>query len=123
MRFLSVFFITTLCSCRAVGTTSHVQTSLEQTIEREIGGDAIIGKNSTATFALAYQSKNKSVEYVVIRLSDLKVVAKERIQGSVTWDGEMKIKVTQTPGIVKLDSKPGDNVKVIDLNNYIIQKK
>ena len=123
MRFVSVLFMVTLWNCKAVGTTSHVQSSLEQLVEAQIGADAIIKKNNTATFALAYKSKDKSVEYLVIRLSDNKVVIKEKISGSVDWEGEMKIKVTVTPGIVKRDSKPEDYVRVIDLSSYIVQKK
>ena len=123
MRFLSVFFLITLCGCKAASTSSHEQVALKKIAEAEIGPDAIIEKNHTATFALAYQAKDRTVEYLVVRIADLKIVVKEKIQGSVTWDGEMKIKVTQTPGMVKVDAKPADNVRVIDLNNYAIQKK
>jgi hypothetical protein len=123
MRFLSVFFLATLYCCKAASTTSHEQVTLEKITEAEIGPNAVIEKNHTATFALAYRAKDRSVEYIVIRLSDLKIVIKEKIQGSVTWEGEMQIKVTQTPGMVKLNSKPEDNVKIIDLTNYAIQKK
>jgi len=44
-------------------------------------------------------------------------VVKEKIQGSVNWSGEMEIKVIRTPGIVKKNAQPEDNIRVIDLNN------
>ena len=123
MRFLSVLLVATLCCCKAASTSSHEQANLEKIVQAEIGPDATIKKNNASTFALAYKMKDRSVAYMIIRISDLKVVVKEKIQGSVAWDGEMKIKVTQTPGMVKLDSKPEDNVREIDLSNYVIQKK
>jgi len=123
MRFLSVFFLITLYCCKAASTTSHQQVTLKEIAEAEIGTQATIEKNHAATFALAYQAKDRTVEYLVVRIADLKIVVKEKIQGSVTWDGDMKIKVTQTPGMVKVDAKPEDHVRIIDLNNYAIQKK
>jgi hypothetical protein len=123
MRFLSVLFVATLCCCKAASTTSHEQATFEQIVESEIGANAIIEKNNPLTFALAYHTNNRSVDYLIIRLSDLKIVVKEKIQGSVTWDGAMRIKVITMPGIVKMNSKPEDKVRIIDLNNYVIHKK
>jgi hypothetical protein len=123
MRFLSVALITTLCCCKAASISSLDQATLQKIVESEIGANAIVEKNNPSTFALAYQAKDRSVEFIVIRLMDLKIVVKEKIQGSVTWDRKMNIKVTTTPGIVKINSKPEDNVRVIDLSNYVIQNK
>ena len=123
MRFLSVFFLATLLCCKAASNPSNGQATLEKIVETEIGVNAIIEKNNSSTFALASQTNNRSVEYLIIRLSDLKVVVKEKIQGSVTWNGDKEIKVTQIPGTVKMNSRPEDNVKIINLNNYAIPNK
>jgi len=123
MRFIFLFFFATLCCCKAASTTSHDQATLQKIVGTEIGAGAIIEKNISSTFALAHQTKDRSVEYLIIRLSDLKIVVREKIQGSVTWSGDMEIKVIKTPGMVKLNSKPEDNVKIINLNNYIIHNK
>jgi hypothetical protein len=123
MRFFLVIFIATLCCCKAASTSSLNQSTLQKIVESELGANAIIEKNNPSNFALAYESKDKTVRFMVVRLSDLKIIIKEKIQGSVTWDKEMKIKVVTIPGIVKANAKPEDNVRVIDLNNYVIQNK
>jgi len=123
MRFLSVFFLATLFCCKAASNPSNNQATLEKIVETEIGVNAIIKKNNSLTFALASQTNNRSVEYLIIRLSDLKIIIKEKIQGSVTWNGDKEIKVTQIPGTVKMNSRPEDNVKIINLNNYAIPNK
>ncbi len=123
MRFLSVALIATLYCCKAAHVSSHQQITLQKIVESEIGANAIVERNNSSTFALASQSRGRSIEFIVIRLIDLKIVVKEKIQGSVTWDREMTIKVTTTPGVVKMNSRPEDNVRVVDLNNYVIQKK
>src|SRR5260221_6715110 len=115
MRFLFVMFLSTLCCCKAATTSLQNQVTLQKIVDNEIGVNATIEKNSSAAFALAFQVKDRSVEYIVVRLADLKIVVKEKInQGSVTWSGDMRIKVTQTPGIVKMNSKPEDNIRFID---------
>lgn len=124
MRFLSILFLLALCCCKSSTSSKQEQDTLQKIIDTEIGADAKIEKNKQATFVLAYQSQNRSVEYIIVRLTDLKVVIKEKInQGSVTWNGEMQIKVVRTPGMIKKNSKPKDNIQLIDLNNYVINKK
>jgi hypothetical protein len=123
MRFVLIIFFATLCCCKAVSHSSTQQVTLQKLVDGELGPNANIEKNNSSTFAIAYQSKDRSVEFLVIRLLDLKIILKDKIQGSVSWSGDMKIKVFNTPGIVKLNSKPEDYVKIIDLNNYIIQNK
>jgi len=123
MRFFSALLLSTLCCCKAASTTSQEPSSLQKIVASEIGAPASIEKNNSATFALAQQVDNKSVSFLVIRLSDLKIVIKEKITGSVSWSGEMEIKVTRTPGMVKTNEKPEDHIRIINLNNYVIQKK
>jgi hypothetical protein len=123
MRFFLVLALSALCCCRAASIVPQNQDSLRAKVKAAIGDDAAITQNSSATFALA-QTPNNPTAFVVIRLADLQIVVTEKIsQGSVTWSGEMQIKVVQIPGIVKMDSKPGDIVRLIDLNKYVIQKK
>ena len=123
MRFFSFVFLATLCCCRAASTSSPEQATLQKIVASEIGENAFVEKNNSSTFALAYQTKDRTVKFIVIRLADLQIVINERVQGSVTWEREMNIKVTKTPGIVKMKAPPEDNVRVIDLNNYIIHNK
>jgi hypothetical protein len=123
MRFFSALLFFILCCCKAASTSSQEPSSLQKIVTSEIGASAIIEKNNSATFALAQQTENKSVSFLVIRLSDLKIVIKEKIIGSVTWSGEMEIKIIRTPGIVKTNAQPEDNIRVINLNNYVIHKK
>jgi hypothetical protein len=123
MRFFSALFLLTLCCCKAASPSSQEPSSLQKIVDSEIGTHAVIEKNKVETFALAHQTSNTSVEYLVIRLSDLKIVVKEKIQGSVKWSGEMEIKVARMPGIVKKNTQPEDNIRLIDLNNYVIHKK
>jgi hypothetical protein len=123
MRFFSAVILSTLCCCKAASTSSQEPASLQKIVESEIGTHAIIEKNNSGTFALAHQTENKSVAFLVIRLSDLKIVVKEKIQGSVTWSREMEIKVIRTPGIVKTNARPEDNIRIINLSNYVIHKK
>ncbi len=97
---------------------------LQTLVEKEIGKSAVIEKNPSNTFALASHTENRTVDYVVIRLSDLKVVIKEKIIiGSVSWSGDRQIKVVSIPGMVRANARPEDNVRLIDLNNYVINKK
>ncbi len=92
-------------------------------MESELGTSATVKENTAQTFALAYRSQNRLTDYMVIRLSDFKIVIKEKIQGSVTWSGELQIKESRIPNMVKRNQKPEDNTRLIDLNNYIINKK
>jgi hypothetical protein len=123
MRFFLVVFLSTLCCCKASVTSSQEPASLQKIVASEIGTQAVIEKNNAGTFALAHQTENKSVSFLVIRLADLKIVLKEKINGSVRWSSEMEIKVTQVPGIVKKNAQPEDNTRLIDLNNYVIHRK
>ncbi|HLZ17263.1 MAG TPA: hypothetical protein VKQ08_09490 [Cyclobacteriaceae bacterium] len=124
MRFLLVLLIATLSCCQAVGIPPQNQDNLQKLIEGEIGTKAIIKKNGTETFALAFQTQNRSVAFIVVRLTDMKVVVKEKIrEGAVTWSGDLQIKVNETPGIVKTDSRPEDHTRLINLNNYVINRK
>ena len=124
MRFPFVLFIATLSCCKAAGIPSQNQGDLQKLITTEIGVNATVKKNSNETFALAFRAQDRRLEFLVIRLTDNKIVVKEKInEGSVTWSGELQIKVNERPGIVKMDSKPEDHTRLINLDKYVINKK
>jgi hypothetical protein len=124
MRSFLVLLIATLSCCHAAGISSQNQGNLQKLVEGELGVNATIKKNSAETFALAVQPQSRSIAFIIIRLTDMNVVAREKINnGSVTWGGDMRIKVTETPGMVKTDAKEGDHSRIINLNNYVINRK
>src|SRR5437879_1890313 len=95
------------CACKpASKTLSQGDAPLQELVVREIGESATITKNDSKTFALGVLKKDESVRYVVIRLSDNKVVVKNNLRGTVNWDGDMQLSEFRTPGIVKKESKP-----------------
>jgi hypothetical protein len=94
---------------------------LQRTVSQEIGETAVVTKNDSKTFALAVLNKDESVRYVVIRLSDNKVVIKNNIRGTISWSGDMKLTEARALGIVKKDSKPEDYSRTIDLKQYLTQ--
>ncbi len=124
MKFLSPLLFLALCCCKPLASVQKEnQTTLRFVVESELGTAAIIEKNKSQAFALAYRDQNRETKYIVVRLSDLNVILKETITGSVRWSGEMQLKESLIPGMVRRDPKPDDNIRLIDLNNYIIHKK
>jgi hypothetical protein len=109
-----------ICSCKPSATNQSKNNALQKLVDREVSGKAIITKNKPNTFALATLNQDGSVDYVIVRLSDNKVVVKNKIRGSIEWSGDMQISETQTPGMIKKDSKPSDFMKVIDLNQFVL---
>jgi len=113
-----------LCACKpSTKTLSQNNNTLQQLVIREIGENAAITQNESKTFALGILSKDESVRYVVIRLSDYKVVLKNNIRGSISWTNDMQLTESIKPGIVKKDSKPEDYSRAIDLKPFLIQAK
>lgn len=123
MRFFCVLLVA-FCACRPTSTTlSQDNNALQKLVTREIGEAATITQNESKTFALGVLNKDESVRYVVIRISDNKVVIKNVIRGSITWTSDLQLTESVKPGIVKKDSKPGDYSRIIDLNAFITQAK
>ncbi len=126
LKYLSLVWLFTLCCCKAPASVQkESQTSpLQSLVESKLGANANIEKNISNTFALAYIAENRSISYIVIRLSDLKIVVNSKIErGSITWFKDMELKETRTPGIVKKNTKPDDNIKLIDLAQFVVQKR
>ena len=125
MRLLTfLFFLLPLGSCKpAASVQTDSLATLQSVVDAELDIHATIEKNKSMTFALAYRNQNRETEYIVVRLKDLMVVRKERLTGSVAWSGEMQLKESAVQGMVKRDSKPSENFRLIDLNNYLIQKE
>src|SRR5579872_4059758 len=105
-----LLFIMPSCQPATAVQQSQAVTTLQKISETEIGADAKIETNKSGTFALISKDKNRSVEYIVVRMADLKVVIKEKIvAGSVIWSGEMQIRESRVPGIIKTNSRAEDN--------------
>ncbi|MBI1769065.1 MAG: hypothetical protein HYR67_11890 [Bacteroidetes bacterium] len=123
MRAL-VIVLLLFCACKpsSKGQTQY-DDALQKIVKQEIGEKSATTKNNSKTFALAYLEQEGNTHYIIIRLSDNKVVTKEKIRGTVSWVSDMQIKEMRTPGIVKKDYNPEDYSKVIDLNKYIVQTK
>jgi len=123
MRALIVALLL-LCACKP---SSKGQTqdddSLLKIIKKEIGEKSTTTKNNSKTFALAYLEEDRTVRYIIVRLSDNTIVVKEKIRGTISWVNDMQIKEMRTPGTVKKDYNPEEYSKVIDLNKYMTQVK
>lgn len=113
-----------LCACKPASKIhSQNENLLQKIVSQEIGENATVTKNESNTFALAVLSNDESTHYGVIRLSDNKMVLKNNIRGTITWDGDLKLAESLKPGIVKKDSKSGDYSRSIDLGQFVIQRQ
>ena len=103
-------------SCK---TSSTPNQNLDKKILDAVGSGFTISKNQSNTFALCTKPSAVSLQYKIVRLSDLKVVIDESIpKGSVVWNGDMKIIIESTPGMVRTD-EPIHNTKIIDLTRFV----
>jgi hypothetical protein len=122
MRVIGIFLFL-FCACKpASKNQAQSDNVLQKVVNKEVGESASVSKNTANTFALAFTNRNQSVQYVVIRLSDNKVVFKNKIRGSIQWSGDMQLTEVTTPGMVKKEDKPEDRSKLIDLNKYLSHK-
>lgn len=120
--FIVAFFI--FCSCKPSSKgQSQNRDELQKIVKQEIGENASTIKNTLNTFVLATREREGSIDYAVIRLSDNKVVLKSRVRGAIGWSGDMQLKESRTPGMVKKDSNSDEFIKLIDLNQYVVQSK
>jgi len=119
--FFVVLFSLTFCKpSSGIKTTEQSVDLLHKIVQQELGDNPSIEKNQANTFALAFRSENKFLKYIVVRLQDNQVVLREKIRGSVTWTGNMQIKESHIPGMVRSNSKPEDFMKTIDLNQFVV---
>ncbi|GHN02955.1 hypothetical protein WSM22_44440 [Cytophagales bacterium WSM2-2] len=121
--FLATFFALTFCKPSANTTVAQQSPEITKIIQKELGEGASSEANRTNTFVLSFKNDKKSLRYIVIRLSDNQVVVRKKLRGSVTWTGDMLIKESEVPGMIKADSKPGDFIKTIDLNQFVVHRK
>jgi hypothetical protein len=118
-----LLFILSSCQSAIAVQRGQGASTLQKISETEIGADAKIEKNESGTFALVYKNENRSVTYIVVRMADLKIVINKKvITGSVTWSGDMQIKESTVPGIIKKNSRSDDNIRYIDLKNFINER-
>lgn len=97
--------------------------TLETIVMERLGTHATIEKNKNQTFALAYQENHstQAMSYLVIRLSDLKIVEEAtRARIILSWMDTYKIKISITPGILRKD-EPINEPEIIDVTKYIIK--
>lgn len=120
--FVVVLLLSCACKPSSKGQAQN-DDALQKIVKREIGEKAATTKNNSKTFALAYLEQDGTALYIIIRLSDNKIVAKEKIRGTVSWVNDMQIKEMRTPGTVKKDYNLEEYSKVIDLNKYMVQIK
>lgn len=123
MRIFGILLVV-FCACKpASKTLSQDETALQKLVSRELGENATVSINDSKSFALGVKKKDESVRYMVVRLSDNKVVLTNNMRGTISWSGDMQLAESHTPGIIKKDSKQGDNSRTIDLKQFIIQNK
>ena len=118
---LSLLTIILIAGCRS--SPSQKIDVLKDLITKQLGKEVIIQKNKPETFALGFSEKDKSTSYLIVRLSDMKIVEQERIsQGNIAWNGEMELKITKIPGIIRATDQPSDFVTIVNLNKYLIKQ-
>ncbi len=113
LLFLSLLIL----SCKV----ASPQQDIDNRITAAIGTGYTIKKNKSNTFALCTKSEAQSLSMYIVRLADVKTIVQEVVpRGAAVWEGDLKIKVTTQPGIIKKDHNPDDYVRIIDLNKYIL---
>lgn len=96
----------------------------DRQLQSVVGAGYDIQKNKTNTFALCTKISDRSSEFKIVRLKDLKVVNQEVLiqGGKVSWIEDLKIKVIKGAEIVRADENPEDYVRIIDLNQYLLNE-
>jgi len=118
-----ILLIILLSSCKPMAQQMVHEKTLEAIVMERLGTQATIEKNKNQTFALAYQANHstQAVAYLVIRLSDLKIVEEAtRARIILSWMDTYKIKISITPGILRKD-EPINEPEIIDVTKYIVK--
>lgn len=126
MKFLLPFLLVTLCWLNpgASFQQNKPSLSLQSIVTSELGAHTTIENNKSGTFALAYSIHNRSVKYIVIRLTDLKIVVDQKtIRGSIAWNDDMCLKEVHAAEMVKKNADGNENAKLIDLRSFIVRKR
>lgn len=104
-------------------TTSTTNQTIDERIVTLVGSGYTVIKNESSSFALCTKQTNVSLDYAVVRISDMKTVLQESIaKGSVTWNSDLKIQVNTVPGIIKKDELGNENNRIIDLSPFILHE-
>ena len=109
-----------LTGCRA----ASKDTQLNDVIRQELGDHFSIEWNSSKTFALAWTSKAENVSYLIIQLATQKVILKkENIRATVSWNDDLHVKETTKQGVIKKGNSSTNGIKLINVNDYLVNPK
>jgi hypothetical protein len=118
VKVLLVFLL--LTGCRA----SSQDSRLNDLVTKEIGNDFSIKLNDSKTFALAWNKNQGNVNYVVIKLlTNSIILRKTNIHAEIAWQDDMHIKETVISGVFKKDGSSQATITLINVNDYIENKK
>lgn len=119
MRFL--FLLLALVACRA----SSQVTPANDVAKKELGENCSFLLNQSKTFALAVKKETSgNVSYVVIKISDSKVILKKsNIKAEVSWNDDLSLKEVSQPGMIKKDGSSTNGIRIINVNDYLPEKK
>jgi len=106
-----------LPSCR----TSAGQSSGDSIVsiaKKHLNSDTVERKDNTSkSYSLFYFNDKYITKYIVIRISDSKVVYEGSVRGTVYWVSDTEIKQFAVPEIVRPNEDISRFVKVIDVTN------
>lgn len=119
MRFL--FLLLALVACRA----SSQVTPAHDVAKKELDENCSLFPNASNTLVLAVKKEaSGNVSYAVIQLSSAKVILKKsNIKAEVSWNDDLSLKEVSKPGMIKKDGSSTNGAKIINLNDYLPEKK
>jgi hypothetical protein len=122
-----------LAGCATSKPTKPQQTpvdELQQSVEAQLGKDAIATKNKDGSFTLYKKEEvNPSnnlpvVKYLIVRMYDKKVVEAGSVtMGAVDWSGDFEVAITQAPGQPQLARDRNSTSRTIDVRKYIVNAR
>jgi hypothetical protein len=116
-------FIVLVSSCKPVVTLPVNSKTLASIVMDLLGNDAIIKKNNDQSFALSYKANDTlhSVTYLVIRLSDLKIVEQDTLApATLAWVDTYKIQVRVISGVIRKEGSLSEP-KIIDVTKHFVK--
>lgn len=118
MRWLIAALV--VIGCRA----SSQDSQLNNIIQKELGNHFSVELNNSKSFALAWKQEEANVSYVIVQLSTQKVILKKvNIRATVTWHDDLHIKEITKPGVIKKDQTSANGIKLINVNDYLVNTK
>lgn len=111
-----VVLLVVTASCKTA--TSQQQLTVEQMVEAQLGKGWTGQENSSHTFLLATQKEDTQIHFLVVRLSDRKIVVNETTTQSVAWQSDRELRVTYKPGMVKRNGQsPTEKIISVEENS------